>query len=1030
MNIASFSVRRPVLTTMAALIVILLGGISLSRLPIDLMPDITYPTISISTEYENASPEEIEELISRPIEQAMGSVQGVEEVSSISSEGTSMVRVTFTWGTDLDAAANDIRDRLDRALRELPEDADRPYLRKFDLASFPILILGASSNLDPIQTRRIIDEQIKYRVERVPGVAALEVWGGLEREIHVNLKPDKLKSLNIPVDQIVSRIAAANQTLPAGNIISGQYDITVRTLGQFMDLGQLADTNVAIRQGAPIRLGDIAVIDDSWEKVTRIVRINGKPGIRLSVSKQSGTNTVEVARQVLEEIERINRDIPHVQLTPIIDTSDYIKRSITNVGSSAVYGAMFAVLVLLLFLRNLRSTVIIAVAIPLSIIATFALIYFTGYTLNLMTLGGLALGVGMLVDNAIVVLENIYRHREAGQGPMDAAIVGTSEVTSAIIASTLTTLAVFLPLIFVRGMASVMFKQLAAVVSFSLLCSLAAALTFIPVLASRFLQLPENSHGPHKMIRWIYRASGGIFTLIENEYRNLLGFALKHRLFVITVTVAALAGSLALIPFVGVEMMPETDEGEVRVNVEMEVGSKLAFVDKTFDPIEEIITREVPEARSMYSRIGGSTWRGTGTHTGEVRISLKPLSGRTRSSQEIADALRPKLSGIPGATIRTRAGQGLFIISRMTGGVEKLQVEIRGFDLDVAGALAEQVQRIIEAIPGVTDAEIGRSRGSPEKVIRVNRQKAEFSKITVRQVADALQTLLSGTVSGYFREGGDEYPIRVQLLDAENQNLDDVLDQTLTNLDNKPVVLRNIVTVEDRTGPVRIERKDQERIVTISANISGRDLGSIVDEARERLRTLAVPRDFVIGFAGDYEEQQKAFKELLLGLILALLLVYMVMASLYESLRSPFVVMFSVPMAVIGVVLMLLLTDTTFNIQSYIGCIMLGGIVVNNAILLVDQTNQLHQEENLEMNAAIEEAGRRRLRPILMTAMTTIFGLIPLALGVNEGGEAQAPLARAVIGGLFSSTFITLVFVPVVYSLLMKGRAENKKEAL
>jgi HAE1 family hydrophobic/amphiphilic exporter-1 len=1030
MNIVGFFVRRPVFITMATLIVIVLGAVSLSRLPIDLMPDITYPTLSIITTYENASPEEIEELITRPIEEAMSAVPGVEEVSSVSSEGSSSVRVTFTWGTDLDTAANDIRDRLDRVAIRLPEEAERPILRKFDLASFPILIMGASSQLDPIQTRRIVDEQIKYRLERVPGVAALDVWGGLEREIHVNLEADKLKALNIPVDQIISRIKTANLTLPAGSIESGNYDITIRTPGEFRTLDQLADTTVAVREGVTIRLGDIATIDDAWTKITRIVRVNGVPGIRLSVSKQSGMNTVQVAKAALKEIEQINKDIPQVQLTTIIDTSDYIQRSITNVGSSAMYGGAFAVLVLLLFLRNIRSTVIIAVAIPVSIVATFALIYFTGFTLNIMTLGGLALGVGMLVDNAIVVLENIFRHRETGEGPRQSAISGTQEVAAAITASTLTTLAVFLPLVFVRGMAGVMFKQLAYVVSFSLLCSLAVALTLIPMLSSRFLLPPSNgSHLAWGPLRRISQISGRFFTAIENDYKGLLNRALNHRVMVILIGLMLLGGSLTLIPLIGVEMMPETDEGEVRVNVEMDVGTRLTRLEESVKPIEQIITRDVPEMTNMVSRLGGSTWRGYGSHSGEIRISLKSARERDRSSEDIANMLRRRLSGIPGVEIRTRAGQGLFILSRMYGGVERVQVEIRGYDLETAGALAEQVKRIAENTRGVTDARVSRDTGNPERFVIVDRLKAETTKVTVSQVADTLQTVLSGTTAGNFREGGDEFPIRVQVKNADRYSVREILDLSVTNADGDPVVLRNIVDVTPRTGPVRVERKDQERVVTVSANIAGRDMGSIINDIRKELPKLAVPRDFSIGFGGDYEEQQKAFGELLLGLILALVLVYMVMASLYESVRSPFVVMFSVPMAIVGVVLILLLTNTTFNIQTYIGCIMLGGIVVNNAILLVDQTNQLRRQEGMEIRAAIQEAGRRRLRPILMTALTTICGLIPLAIGMYEGGEAQAPLARAVIGGLASSTLITLVFVPVVYSFVERAKVKAEKAA-
>ncbi len=1027
MNFAGFSVNRPVFTTMAALIVVILGAVSVSRLPVDLMPDITYPTLSVLTTYENASPEEIEELITRPIEEAMSAVPGVEEVSSISSEGNSSVRVTFAWGIDLDAASNDVRDRLDRVIGRLPDDASRPVLRKFDPAAFPILILGAASRLDPIQARRIIDEEIKYRIERVPGVASLDVWGGREREVHVDIDPDKLKLLGVPFGQVVERIRAANVTLPAGSIEEGDYDITLRTPGEFRDLNELRDTVVATRRGTPVRVRDVADVSDHWRRVTRIVRVDGLPGMRLAVSKQSGVNTVDVARRVLAEIERVNEDFPQLRITPIIDTSDYIQRSIRNVRSAALFGGLFTIVVLLLFLRNLRSTLIIGVAIPLSIIGTFMLIYFGGFTLNLMTIGGLALGIGMLVDNAIVVLENIYRLRENGAGASAAAVAGAGEVSSAIIASTLTTLAVFLPLIFVRGMAGVMFKQLAFVVSFALLCSLAAALTLIPMLASRFLRLSPAEAGPDASLSCrFFCASARWFTRLEDGYKRLLHLALNHRLAVAVLALALLGGSLLLIPLVGTELMPQADEGEVRVDVEMDVGTRLAVLDGVFRPIEEIVAREVPEARNTIAALGGTAWRAGGTHAGHLRVSLVPQSQRRRSSEELAATLRRRLAGIPGATIRTRAGQGLFLLRRLGGGTERIEVEIRGYDLETADALAQRVRQVVEEVPGVTDTKISREIGTPERLVMIDRAKAETMRVSVRQVADTLQTALSGSRAGAWRERGDEIDIRVKLADAETRPLREILDLTLTNADGRPVALSNIVSVEPRSGPVRIERRNQERVVSVRANIFGRDMGSIIADIRENLRAVPVPRDFSIGFGGDYEEQRQAFRELLVGLILALILVYMVMACLYESLRDPFVVMFSVPLAIIGVVLMLFLTGTTFNMQSYIGVIMLGGIVVNNAILLVDAANQLRRREGLGLRAAIEEAGRRRLRPILMTAMTTICGLTPLALGLGEGGEAQAPMARAVIGGLLSSTLVTLVVIPVVYSLVERKRASAR----
>jgi len=1018
MKLSGFAINRPIFTVMVTLIVIILGLVSLSRLPIDLMPDITYPVLSISAGYENASPEETEKLITRPIEEAMSAVPGVEEVTSTSAEGSSSVRLAFSWGTDLDAAANDIRDRLDRVITRLPDEADRPSLRKFDPASFPVLILGASSKLDPVEMRRIIDDQIKYRIERVPGVASLDVWGGREREIHVDLDEGRIKALGLPLDQILNRIKAGNIALPAGTIEQGRFEVTVRTPGEYTSLEQLRNTVVATREGVSIRLRDVAGVEDTWRKITRVVRVNGDEGVRLSVNKQSGTNTVEVAQRVLREIERLNEDIPQVQVIPIIDTSDYIKRSIANVSSAALYGGIFAVLVLLFFLRNMRSTLIIAAAIPISIVATFALIYFAGFSLNIMTLGGLALGIGMLIDNSIVVLENIYRMREAGEEQKEAALKGSQEVTAAIIASTLTTLAVFLPLVFVRGMAGVMFKQLAVVVSFSLACSLAVALTLVPMLGARFLRILSLEAGPNE--KWghrAFRASGRFFSRMDSEYRKVLHFALTHRLLAVAAAVAVLGGSFALVPLVGIELMPQTDEGEVRVSVDMEVGTKLSLMDEKLTLVESVVREEVPELETMVASAGGSGWRSSGSHSGSIRIALKPWAERKRSGEEIASALRKKLSNIPGVEIRTRTGRGLFLLRMGTSSVERVQIEVRGYDLEVADALAQRVRELAEQTEGVTDASISRESGTPEELIFVDRDKAADMKVTVSQIATMLQTALSGSRAGSYRHAGDEYTILVQLKDADQLALRDILDFTLTNSDGDPVVLRNVVSVGPRKGPVRIERKDQERVVTVSANISGRDMGSVISDIRDRLREVPIPRDFSIGFSGDYEEQQKAFRELGLGLALSLVLVYMVMACLYESVRDPFVVMFSVPLAAIGVILMLFVTGTTFSIQSFIGCIMLGGIVVNNAILLVDHTNLLRRAHGMPLFDAIEEAGRRRLRPILMTAMTTVFALIPLALGLGEGGEAQAPLARAVIGGLTSSTLITLVFVPVVYSV-------------
>jgi len=1020
MSLARTAIHRPVFTSMVTLIVLILGGVALSRLPIDLMPDITNPTITVQTTYENASPQEVEELITKPIEEAMAAVPGYYEMTSTSSEGASNIRVTFQWGTDLDVASNDMRDRLDRVVPNLPDDADRPMLRKFDLAAFPILILGAHSSLHPVQLRRIIDDDIKYRMEKVPGVASIFVWGGLEREIHVNLDIDKVKALGLPLDLIL--------TLPAGQIDRGNYEVTVRTLGEYTSVAQLRDTVVAMREGAAVTFGDIADVEDSWQRVRRIVRVGGDPGVRIAVYKQSGTNTVEVARRAMAELERIGQEFPQIHILPIIDTSDYIKRSISNVGDSALYGGLLAVLVLLFFLRNLRSTLVISVAIPISIIATFMLMYFYGFTLNLMTLGGLALGVGMLVDNAIVVLENIYRLREEGQGREEAAVNGSEEVIAAIVASTLTTVVVFLPLIFVRGMAGVMFKQLAMVIGFALLCSMAVAMALVPMLAARVLGAGPLHEGPRGSLRSrVFRVLGRFLDGMDRSYRDLLGWCLSHRLLTVVAPLVGLAGCLFLARFVGVELLPATDESEVRIDVEMESGTRVQVMSATLERIERIARENVPEMKNIISSSGGSPWRATGGHRGDLRIALVPQSQRRRSSERVANELRAKLRTIPGAAVRVQAGQGLHVLRMGMSGTDNIQVEIYGHDFATAEELAKRVKAEVEQVPGITDVKLSREAGSPEELMVVDRRKAGDLKVTVQQIAEAFETCVAGTQAGYYREGGDEFRIRVKVKDAERMAVNDILDLTLTNADGQPVVLRNVVSAQPRTGPTIIERKNQERVLVVLANISGRDMGSIITDIQERLKSVPVPRGFLINFGGDYEEQQKAFGELLLSLALSLVLVYMVMACQYESLRDPFVVMFSVPMAAIGVILTLFLTDTTFNMQSFIGCIMLGGIVVNNAILLVDHTNLLRRRDRMPLREAIAEAGRRRLRPILMTMLTTALALVPLALALGEGGEAQAPMARVVIGGLLSSSLVTLVFIPVVYSffegLRMKGGA-------
>jgi len=1018
-KIARFTVGRPVFTTMAMLIAVVVGLVALSRLPIDLMPDLSYPTLSISTTYPNASPEEMEELITREVEEAVAAVPGVEEITSESGEGSSNVAIQFAWGTDLDAAANDIRDRLDRIIDRLPDEAERPQLRKFNPADFPILILGVASDLDPIELRQIIDEQLSYRIESVPGVAAVDIWGGLERQIQVRVLADRVQALGLPLDQVLESVRQANVNLPAGSIERGSAEITLRLPGRFRSLDELRNTVVATREGVPIYLHQIAEVSDTHAKITRVIRINGRPGVRLAVRKQSGSNTVAVADGVLREIARINADYPQLSLVPVIDTSAYIRRSIDNLSRSVLYGGSLAVLVLLFFLRDLRSTGVVAAAIPISVIATFGLIYFGGFTLNLMTLGGLALGVGMMVDNAIVVLENITRLRDEEGKPVEAAAVdGAEQVTAAVIASTLTTLAVFMPMVFLEGVSGQMFQQFALVVGFSLMASLVVALTLVPMLAARIMRSTRPDARPNALARF----GAAAFGRVERAYGRALDAVLRHRPSTLLAAVTLFVVALLLVPLVGGEFMPATDEAEVRVNLEMAPGTRLELVDQRMREVEAIVAQAVPEARASAVSVGGTSRRPGDASKGEIRLSLVPAAERSRSSEEIAAALRPLLAHIPGATIRTRAGQGLFLL-RMGGGAgERLSVEIRGFDLATLDKLAEDVRGAIQDVPGITDLRVSRESGVPEQVFRIDRERAADLGLSVGQIARTIQTAVGGSTAGQYREAGQEFDILVQLKGAEQLSTEQLLDLTLTGADGRSVALRSVASVEERRGPQVIERKNQQRIVEISGDVAGRSLLEVVRDVQERLATIPMPRNYGAMLGGDYEEQQEAFAELMLTLALAIGLVYMILASLYESLRDPLIVMLAVPLAAVGVVLTLLLTGTTFNVQSFIGIIMLVGIVVNNAILIVDQAKQLHRDEGASPVEAVREAGRRRLRPVLMTTLTTVLGLLPLALGIGEGAEAQAPMARAVVGGLISSTLITLLVVPVAYTLLHRER--------
>jgi HAE1 family hydrophobic/amphiphilic exporter-1 len=1035
MSIPRFAIERPVMMAMISSIIILIGGISLSRLPVDLLPDISQPTVNVRVTYTGVGPLEMEELIVRPLEQQLSAVSGLEQMNSSANEGNANIQMNFTWGTDLNEAMNDIRTRIDRVRGRLPEDADPPVVQKFDSNAAPIMGLALESTdgtLDRVQLRELAENILSPRLERVQGVAAVTVGGGLRRQIHVDLSREKITALDLSVDRVVAVLKNENQNIPIGEVYQGDRSLLLRSQGQYQNLDQIANTVVLTKNGVPVYLKDIADVRDSTEDVRSVLRINGRPGVRMQVTKQSGTNTVQIAQGVRAEMERINREVPGVKISMLDDSAKFIERSISAVQEHVMLGSVLVVLIIFLFLRNFRSTLIVCTSIPISVIGTFALLYFGGLTLNTMTFGGLALGVGMIVDAAIVVLENSFRHMEHhGKDRMTASIDGSEEVWSAILASILTHIAVFVPLLFLEGVSSIMFRQLSVVVVFSLLMSLFVAVTLVPVLCSRLLVLPPPPEKRSAFGAKMYGFSERFLNGMDESYTKLLHLALAHRPIVVGLAAISVVVAIVVGRTLPTELATQADEGQVSVSVELAQGTRIEVTDPVLQRVEAAINQAVPEATDVITS-AGSAGNGPGgpggnsVNRGQLQILLKPKDERTRSSDQIAIDLRRQLSGIPGVIVRASASGGNNQLNRFlsggNGGGGRLSLEIRGDSLDDARKVSLAAKDLLDTVNGVADARLGRDDGRPELSVEVDRPKAALLGVSTATVANTLRTNVAGTQAALFRQAGQEYPIIVRLREDQRQAITDVSDVLVSTPQGTVIQAKNLMRVSDAVGPSQIQRKNQQRIAYVSADPEA-NLSDAVAAVNAKLPQIfgMLPKDFSIGFGAEVEQQAKAFDQLRTVLILALILVYAVMASQYESLKDPFIIMFSVPTAAIGVVLALKLTNTSFNMQAYIGIIMLAGIVVSNGILLVDYTNVLRRRDGLGIREAVEMAGRTRLRPILMTSIATGLGLVPMSLGIGEGSELQVPLARVVIGGLTTSLLITLVLVPTVYTLFEEG---------
>ena len=1037
MDIIRGSLKNPVARFMFAIGIILLGVIAFSNLAIDLFPDISYPIIAVTTEYPGASPEDIEITITRPIEKRVSRIQNVRYVSSRSREGVSTLNIEFYWGTNLDVASTDIQQSISQILDQFPEEAKQPVIFKFDPSQISVIVLAVTGPMDEYRLRELAEDFIAPRLESLKGVAAANVFGGQVREIQAELNRSKLEGLNLSIDKVAQAVKTGHMDLPGGSLKGQRIEYGVRTLGRSSDVKDLEEIVVEHHNGVPVRLRDIGKIKDGFEDAETEVHVNGARGIIIGVQKQIGGNTVSTVDNVLKTLPQIQKEVPKgVSIQVVSDQSTFIRKSIKNLQHEAMMGALLAVAIILIFLGSGTSTLIIAHSIPISIISTFVLLHFGNFTLNIMTLGGLALGVGRLVDDAIVVLENISRHLELGESPEEASYKGASEVSKPVIAATITSIIVFLPLAFVKGIAALLFVQMAYTVAFSLLASLFDSLTLVPLLTAKFLKPRKKSAQP-SWTQKIFQRTQPFFLWIDQHYQGLLHLALSHRKAVVSGVVGIFAGTLFLIPLIGTDFFPSSDEGQIRMSMRLPVASSLGETIKVVEKVEGIIFEQVSELKSLWARAGSGKGRSVvfsgrfaGSHTATASMMLVDQSDRNRSSEAITRSLREKLSKIPGTIISVYPGG---VVTRVItfGADEPIDVEILGYEIATGSRLAKEVDGILRGVRGVTDVQIGREEGLPEYQVRIRKDRVAALGLTTSRVAEVVRQAVEGDESAIYVDPktGREHKVRVRLREEDRKRPEDLARLPLPVSSGKIIPLENVVDVKQTFSPNQLERKYQQRIVHVTANTSGRDLGSIASEIEDKISQLKIPEEFSVQLKGSRLEQREAFQTLFFALGLAILLVYMVLASQFASLLHPFLIMFSVPLGFIGVIWALYLTGNTLSVVSFIGIIMMVGIVVSNAIILVDCINRL-RKEGIELKEAVIQAGRIRLRPILMTSLTTVFGLIPMALGLGEGAEANAALAIAVIGGLTVSTFLTLVFIPTIYVIVESWRTSRRTKGV
>jgi len=1012
MLITKFSLKRQITLVMIYGVIIFFSFFSFSQLKIDFFPDIAFPFAGVITSYSGVGPDDIETLISRPIEETVSSVKNIEKVSSQSSKGNSIVTLEFSYGTDMDKAENDIRKNLDYIRDYLPADASEPIVFVFDPSMMPISYFSVSSQyLGPAEIRRLTEDKIEPLLERIDGVASVQTMGGQQRQINVDINPVLLASYDLSPSDVMQAIQFGSGLQPSGTIQTQGRNYNLRVLSEYTSLDQIKKTILTYKKGVPVFISDVANVEDGYKENTNEVRADNGEGVLLVLMKQSDANTVLTSRKVKEAIPDILARLPQgTKFTPIWDQADFILRSVGNLRNTAIIAFFLTFFVIYFFLRNFRGSIIMGVSIPLSVIATFAVMFAANVTLNIISMAGLALAIGMLVDNSIVVLENIYRHREMGKNRLDAADVGSQEVGMAITASTLTTIAVFLPVLFVPNITGQLFKDMVLTITFSLIVSLIVALTVVPMMSANILKL--NTKRKNNRFEKYKDAVGSWLEKLSEKYSNYLHWSIYHKKTILISVVVLFVLSVGLAVFLGGEFMPKSDQGMINVVMESPSGTPIeqtrTYAYNIEDIINETIKKEDYESVAIFygEREGWGAF-GTTSSTIEIMIKLAPKGVRNISQFELQDKLREKFDGIPGVTYSFQEGGAI--------STEKdIEIKVIGFDVTGAKAIANELKSKMEKVKGLVDISLNIKETTPELQVHLNKDLLNHYNLSALQVAGNVSTAIQGKIASQYRELGDEYNIRVQFA-KEYRNKKESLEQIELALPaGGRVKLKDISNVTEEQSSPTIFRENQSRFVSVGCGLSGTDLSTAVGEIKKIIADTPIPSEYQVILGGTAEDQQEAFFYLGLAFIAAILLVYMLMASQFESLVDPFIIMFTVPLSIIGVFFLLAITGTSLSVMALVGIVMLVGIAVNNGIVLVDYMNQ-QRHKGMELYEAVEFSCKARMRPVLMTALTTILSMVPLAVGMGAGSETWSPLARAVIGGLTATTVLTLIVIPVLY---------------